>query len=53
MSLTTEKMDVSSTNNLAVDEMPSARSFMYIKKNKAPKIESCETLASIGVHAEN
>ena len=53
MSLATEKMDVSSTSNLAVDEMPSARSLMYIKKNKAPKIESCETLASVGVHAEN
>ena len=53
MSLTTEKMDVSSANNFTVDEMPSARSLMYIKKNKAPKIESCETLASIGVHAEN
>ena len=43
MSLTTEKIDVSSANNLAVDEMPLARSLMYIKKNKGPKIEPCGT----------
>ena len=33
MSLTTEKIDVSSANNLAVNEMPFVRSLMYIKKN--------------------
>ena len=52
MSLTTEKIDVSSANNLAVDEMPLVRSLMYIKKNKGPKIEPCGTPASTGVHAE-
>ena len=34
MSLTTEKIDVSSANKLAVNEMPLVRSLMYIKKNK-------------------
>ena len=52
MSLTTEKIDVSSANNLAVDEMSLVRSLMYIKKNKGPKIEPCGTPASTGVHAE-
>ena len=52
MSLTTEKIDVSSTNNLAVDDMPLARSLMHIKKNKGHKIESCGTPASTAVHAE-
>ena len=52
MSLTTEKIDVSSANNLVVDEMPLARSLMFIKKNKGLKIEPCKTPASTGVHAE-
>ena len=41
MSLTTETIDVSSANNLAVDEMLLTRSLMYIKKNEGPKIEPC------------
>ena len=45
------KLCVSSTNNLAVDEIPLIRSLMCIKKNKSPKIESCGTPASTGVHA--
>ena len=36
MPWTTEKTDVSMENNLAVDEMLSARSLVYIKKNKDP-----------------
>ena len=48
MSLTTEKIDVSSANN----EIPLARSLMYIKKNKGPKIEPCGTPTSTGVHEE-
>ena len=51
MLLTTEKIDVSSANNFAVDEMPLARSLMYIKK-KSPKIEPCGTPASKGFHGE-
>ena len=51
MSLTTEKIDLSSTNNLVVDDMPLTKSLMHIKKNKGHKIESCGT-ASTGVHAE-
>ena len=46
MSLTTEKIDVSSGNSLAVDEMSLLSSLMYIKKNKGPKIEPCRTPAS-------
>ena len=41
MLLTTEKI-----------EIPSAKSLMYIKKNKDPKIELCGQPASTGVHAE-
>ena len=52
MSLTTEKIDVSSANNLAVDEMLLARSLMYIKKSKGPKIEPCGTPSSTEVYAE-
>ena len=52
MSLATEKIDLSSTNNLAVDDMPLPKSLMHIKKNKGHKIESCGTPASTGVHAE-
>ena len=52
MSLTTDKIDVSSPKNLAVDETSLVRSLMYIKKNKAPKIEPCGTPTSTGVHAE-
>ena len=52
MSLTTEKIDVSSANNLAVDEMPLARSLMYIKKNKGLKTEPCGTPESTVVQAE-
>ena len=51
MSWTAEKIDVSLANNLAVDEMPVARSLIYIKKKKGPKIEPCGTPASTGVHA--
>ena len=42
MSLTTEKIDVSSANNLAVDEMLLARSLMYIKKSKGLKLNPVE-----------
>ena len=36
MSVTTEKIDASSADNLPVIEIPSRRSMMYIKKNKSP-----------------
>ena len=52
MSLTTEKMDVSLANDLAVDETPLARSLMYIKKSKFPNIKLCETPGSSGFPAE-
>ena len=42
MPLTTKKIDVLSANNLAVDEMPLARSLMYIKKNKCLNLNPVE-----------
>ena len=53
MSLTTEKIDISSISNLAFDEMSSATSLMYIKENKCPKIQPYVTPASMGVHEED
>ena len=47
-----QKIDVTSVNNWAADEVPLAKSLMYIKKNKGPKIEPGGTPASTGVHAE-
>ena len=42
MSLTTEKIDVSSANNLPVDEMSLVSSLMYIKKKKVLKLNPVE-----------
>ena len=38
MSLTAEKVDVPSENNLVADEIPSTVSLIYTKKNKGPKL---------------
>ena len=48
----TEKNEVSSVNNLALDNNSSTRSFMYIKNSNGPSIEPCGTPASTLVHVE-
>ena len=49
---TTEQIGGSSANNLAVGEIPFARSLMYIKKNKGPITEPHGTPARTGDHTE-
>ena len=39
MSCLTEKKDVSSANNLALEERPVARSLMQIKNNKGTRMD--------------
>ena len=50
---TTENKEVSSANNLVLDDNSSAKSFMFIKKkNSGPSIEPCGTPALRLVHVE-
>ena len=39
----TKKFDVSSAKSFAMDEVPSVKSFMWIRKNSGPRIEPCGT----------
>ena len=50
MLLTTENSDVPSGISLVVDEMPSARSLLQIRKNRGP--EPCGMPADTGVQEE-
>ena len=47
-SWTIEKIDVSSTNNLAMELSLSGRSVIYIKNNRGPRMSPCGTPALIG-----
>ena len=47
-SWTTEKSDLSSANNLAMEMSPSGRSLIYIKNNRGPSRDPCVTLALMG-----
>ena len=49
-------MEVSSAKSwwmLTVDETSLDKSFMWIKKNKDPNIEPCDTPASTGAYVED
>ena len=45
LSLTTEKIDVSSAKSLGLQSNRLGKSLMYTKKNNGPKIDSCGTPA--------
>ena len=51
-SCTTENKDVSSANNFAFDDKPSARSLLKIKKRRGPKIDPWGTPALTTVNDE-
>ena len=49
---TIENKEVSSANNLTFDFRSVAKSFMYIKKKRGPKIDPCGTPARIHSQSE-
>ena len=50
---TTENRAVSSANNLALDDKPSGKSLIQIKKSNGPKIDPWGTPALTLVHEED
>ena len=53
ISCTTENREVSSANSLALDDKPSGKSLIQIKKSKGPKIDPWRTPALTLVHEED
>ena len=47
-----QNKELSSANNLLLDDNSSAKSFMYIKKDSGPSIKPCGTPALILVHVK-
>ena len=52
-SFTTEKREISSARNFAVEERLLLRSFIYIKKKRGPKMDPWETPAVAGSHVDD
>ena len=50
---TTEKIEVSSTKNLAVDDRSLDKSLIYTKNNRGPKIDPRGMPASTGDHEDD
>ena len=53
ISCTTENREVSSANSLALDDKPSGKSLIQIKKSNGPKIDPWGTPALTLVHEED
>ena len=53
ISCTTENREVSSANSLALDDKPSGKSLIQIKKSNGPKIDPWGTPALTLVHEDD